>query len=69
MPGDVIDYRKITPFEEISQLQKVAGFNSMIYNPVSSMITVKGDNFSIKSSAVSGGVKRIIETVLNYINT
>ena len=60
---NVIAYRKITPFEEISQLQKVAGFNSMIYNPVSSMIKVKGDHFSIKSAAVSEGVKRVIETV------
>ena len=61
----VIDYRKITPFEEISQLQRVAGFNLTLYGPISSRITVKGKVFYLKSSAVSGGLKRIIETVLD----
>lgn len=61
----VIDYRKINPFEDITHLQqKVAGFTSMIYNPISSMITVQGTHFYIKSASSSGGVKRIIETVL-----
>lgn len=61
----VIDYRKITPFEEISQLQRVAGFNLTLYGPISSRITAKGKVFYLKSSAVSGGLKRIIETVLD----
>ena len=61
----VIDYRKITPFKEKNELQnKVAGFNAQIYNPISANITTMGENFSIKSIAASGGVKRIIETVI-----
>jgi len=61
----VIEYRKINPFEDITQMQKVDGVTSMIYNPISSMITVKGTHFSINSTAASEGVKRIIVTVLN----
>lgn len=61
----VIDYRKIKPFEDKSELlNKVAGFNFLIYNPISANITTMGENFSIKSIAASGGVKRIIETVI-----
>jgi general secretion pathway protein K len=61
----IVDYREGAPFEEINQLQKIAGFTSMLYNPISSMITVKGRFFSITSTASSDGVKRIIETVLD----
>jgi general secretion pathway protein K len=61
----VIDYREAKPFEEISYLQRVNGFTSEIYNPISAMIIKKGTNFSIKSTASSGGVKRIIEMVMD----
>jgi type II secretory pathway component PulK len=61
----VIEYRKISPFEEISQLQEVAGFELTVYGPVSSRITVKGKHFSLRSTATSGGMKRIIVTVLD----
>lgn len=61
----VIEYRRLTPFENKSQLQKVPGFTSMVYNPISEMITVKGKHFGISSSAESDDVIRIVETVLD----
>jgi len=62
----VIEHRKIAPFERKDYLQNVKGFgDSNIYNPISSYIDVKGTFFHLKATASSGGVKRIIETVLN----
>jgi general secretion pathway protein K len=61
----IIDYRKATPFEDKSQLQTVAGFDSAIFNPMSNYIVTKGTFFSLRSAASSGGVKRIIETVID----
>lgn len=61
----VIEYRRLTPFENKAHLQKVPGFTSMVYNPISDMITEKGKHFAISSSAESGGVIRIVETVLD----
>lgn len=61
----VIDYRKNSPFEETEHLQRVSGFTSTVYNPISSMITKKGIYFSIRSTASSGSVKRIIEMVMD----
>ena len=63
----VIDFRKNNPFHESSDLSKVAGFERDTGIPPG-VITVKGENFSIISAADSGGVKRIIETVLNLKN-
>ncbi len=59
----VMDFRKNSPFENISQLQKVAGFTSAVYNPISARITVKAKYFRVKASASSGGIQRIIEAV------
>jgi type II secretory pathway component PulK len=62
----VIERRKIAPFERKDYLQNVKGFgDSNIYYPISSYIDVKGTFFHLKATASSGGVKRIIETVLN----
>ncbi len=60
----IIDYRKAAPFEDISQLQKVAGFNLEIYGPLSAGITVKGRCFHVTASADLGGVKRVVEAVI-----
>lgn len=60
----VIDYRKTTPFEEIGQLQKVAGLDLATYGPISGRITVKGRYFYVKASTMSGGIKTIIEAVV-----
>jgi general secretion pathway protein K len=64
----VIDFRKNNPFQETSDLSKVAGFERDTGIPPGVVVAVKGENFSIKSAADSGGVKRIIETVLNAKN-
>lgn len=61
----VINYRKTTPFQKENDLQKVNGFNDLsIYGAIQTKISVVGENFFLMSSAASGGVKRIIETVL-----
>ncbi|MFA4920142.1 MAG: general secretion pathway protein GspK, partial [Thermodesulfovibrionales bacterium] len=65
----VIDYRKSMPFKVKADLQNVNGFSSAVYNPFSDMITSESSTFSIKSTASSGGVKRVIETVLDTTNT
>ena len=64
----VIDFRKNNPFQETSDLSKVAGFERDTGIPPGVVVAVKGENYSIKSAADSGGVKRIIETVLNVKN-
>jgi len=56
----IIKYRQNMPFEDLAQFNKFAGTGLSV-----SQITVKGTNFYIKSTAASGGVKRIIETVLD----
>ncbi len=58
---NVIDYRKFKPFENSGQLGNVPGFDKIEIPP---MITVIGENFYIKSTAASGGVKRITETII-----
>jgi len=60
----VIDYRKSAPFEDISQMQKVAGFDLKTYGPISAGITVKGKYFYVRASAFSGGIRSIIEAVI-----
>src|SRR4030043_1182543 len=56
----IIKYRQNMPFEDFGQFNKFAGTGLS-----ASQITVKGTNFYIKSTAASGGVKRIIETALD----
>jgi general secretion pathway protein K len=56
----VIQQRKGNPFTDIQQFNKIAGTSLG-----SGRIIIKGEVFSIKSTASSGGVKRVIETVIN----
>jgi general secretion pathway protein K len=60
----VIDYRKGNPFQSASDLGQVQGFEQDLGIPAG-VLAVKGKDFSIKSIASSGGVKRIIETVID----
>ena len=60
----VIDYRKNNPFLSSGDLSIVRGFEKDIGIP-SGVIAVKGENFSIRSRAESGGVKKVIEAVLD----
>jgi general secretion pathway protein K len=61
----IIQYRESSPFEDKSDLAGVSGFRSSKGQSLMNKITVMGKDFSIKSVAASGGVKRIIETVLD----
>ena len=56
----VIQQRKGNPFTDIQQFNNIAGTSLG-----SDRIRIDGTVFSIKSSASSGGVKRVIETVLD----
>ena len=58
----VIDYRKDNPFLGPGDLSKVPGFGGDIGIPPGMVITDRGP-FSMRSTAASGGVKRIIEMV------
>jgi general secretion pathway protein K len=60
----VIQQRKGNPFADIGKFNNTAGTNLG-----SQRIKVDGEVFYIKSSASSGGVKRVIETVLDPTNT
>jgi general secretion pathway protein K len=59
----IIQYRESTPFQSVDDLKNVLGFNDDLRMSLGGKITVQGKVFSIKSTAASGGVKRIIETV------
>jgi general secretion pathway protein K len=58
----IIDHRKITPFESSGELDNIIGTGK-----ISPQILIKfnGTLFSVKSIASSDGVKRIIETVID----
>ena len=60
----IIQYRENTPFTENSKIANVSGLENIGIS-LTNKITVKGENFNIKAVATSGGVKRIIETVLD----
>jgi general secretion pathway protein K len=61
----IIQYRDNTPFQGKSDLARVSGFPESKVQSLMNKITTIGTDFSIKSVAASGGVKRIIETVFN----
>lgn len=60
----IISYREITPFKEKSDILKVAGFETIGIS-IMGRITVKGKEFDIISTASKGGIKSIIQCVLN----
>jgi general secretion pathway protein K len=60
----VIDHRKIKPLEGPGELDNIIGSAKI----PSQSIVYTGDIFSIKSTAASGGVKRVIETVVFRIS-
>ena len=61
----VIDHRKIQPFESAGELDSLIG-TGKISAQIS--ITFKGTIFSVKSIASSDGVKRIVEMVIDTYN-
>ncbi|MFZ6017062.1 MAG: general secretion pathway protein GspK [Nitrospirota bacterium] len=59
----IIRYRDIIPFEDTSKIVKVAGLETVGQSLIG-RITVKGTSFRIISTAEAGGVKRIVDSVL-----
>jgi general secretion pathway protein K len=60
----IIKYRESTPFEDTGKFNNFAGTGLGKIQ-----IMVKGTDFYIRSTAESGGLKRIIETVINTDNS
>jgi type II secretory pathway component PulK len=61
---NIIDYRKRTPFDEAGNIVNVPEFGTLGFS-LMTRITDRANGFYIKSIASSGGVKRIIETVID----
>ena len=57
----IIQYREYSPFENIGQVQNIVTFST----GAGISIVFKGREFSLRSRAESGGIKRIIETVFD----
>jgi len=60
----IIRYRESTPFEKVQDIFQVAGMDR-IGTSLLGYITVKGTAFHLHSTAQSGNIKRIIESVLD----
>lgn len=60
----VIDYRKSMPFEDIRDIFKVNGFQT-IGQSIIGDIRVKGEYFSLHSEASFNGIKKIIDAVIH----
>jgi general secretion pathway protein K len=61
----VIDHRKTNPFESAGELDSIIGTGKI---SAQILLTFKGTIFSVKSTASSDGVKRVIETVIDTYN-
>lgn len=59
----IIDYRSLSPFENSSDLVKVAGFEGPLGFSLMGRIVVKASNFRITSVAGENRIKRVIESV------
>jgi len=60
----VINYRALEPFNRVSDLVKVAGFEGPLGQSLMNKITVKASNFRITSVAEEDRIKRVIECVI-----
>lgn len=60
----IINYRSIEPFQSISDIVKVAGFEGPLGQSLIGKITVKASNFHITSEASKDRLKRIIECIV-----
>ena len=61
---NLINYRNATPFGDQADIGHVTGFDK-IGASIMQNIMIQGSVYRVTSSAESGGVKRIIDTVLN----
>lgn len=60
----VILYRESTPFKNISDIVKVAGFEGALGQSLISRIAVKASNFRITSIAADNKIQRVIESIV-----
>lgn len=60
----IIDYRKNMPFEEIGDIFKVNGFQT-IGQSIIGKIRVKGEYFSIHSESSYNGINKVIDAVIH----
>ena len=60
----VINYRALEPFNGVSDLVRVAGFEGPLGQSLMNKITVKASNFRITSVAEEDRIKRVIECVM-----
>ena len=60
----IVSYRSVEPFQNTSDIVKVAGFEGSLGQSLIGRITVKASNFRIISEASIHGIKRIIESVV-----
>lgn len=60
----VIKYRALEPFNRVSDIVKVAGFEGPMGQSLMNKITVKASNFRITSVAEEDRIKRVIECVI-----
>ncbi|MEN6321014.1 MAG: type II secretion system minor pseudopilin GspK [Syntrophaceae bacterium] len=60
----IVSYRAVEPFQQTSDIVKVAGFEGSLGQSLMGRITVKASNFRIVSEASVNGIKRIIDSVV-----
>jgi general secretion pathway protein K len=63
MAERVVQYRGNIPFQDVSDIVKVAGFET-IGASLMGRITVKGNMFRVVATATDGGIRKIVESVL-----
>lgn len=64
----IIDYRKTTPFQLISDLNKVPGMDPF-YTGLQGLYTTKGSIYRLRAEATVNGTVRIIEAVVRPAGT
>ena len=64
MAERIVTYRKIEPFKEWADIYQVSGFTLEIVGPFQTYMKTRGTAFRVISTAASGGVKKVIDCVL-----
>jgi general secretion pathway protein K len=61
----IVAYRQSEPFKNISEIKKVSGMTESIYTSLQGLITTQGASFHVIATAESGGIKRVVESVIS----